>query len=187
MPKETFFNLADEKRKKIEDAAINEFSEYGLEKASINRIVENSEIAKGSFYQYFSDKKDLYLHIIQLIGQEKMKYISDTLKNPQKHDIFTLIKELYASGLKFAASNVKLANIGNQLLKNINSPIYQELLGENLPASYKIYEEMLKLAIQRGEVRADIDVEYTSFLLTTITVRYGLPTGMSTGRAETGN
>ena len=94
----------------------------------------------------------------------------DTLKNPQKHDIFTLIKELYASGLKFAAANVKLANIGNQLLKNINSPIYQELLGENLPASYKIYEEMLKLAIQRGEVRADIDVEYTSFLLTTITV-----------------
>ena len=82
-------------RSYYEDAAINEFSEYGLEKASINRIVENSEIAKGSFYQYFSDKKDLYLHIIQLIGQEKMKYISDTLKNPQKHDIFTLIKELY--------------------------------------------------------------------------------------------
>ncbi len=170
MPKDTFLNLANEKRKKVEDAAIDEFAEYGFENASINRIVENSEIAKGSFYQYFSDKKDLFLHIIQLIGQEKMKYLSDTLRNPQKHDFFTLLKELYASGLKFATSNVKLANIGNQLIKNVNSPIYQELLGENLPASYKIYEELLKLAVQRGEVREDIDIVYVSYMLVTLAV-----------------
>jgi AcrR family transcriptional regulator len=46
MPKQTFFNLPEEKREKIFSAAVDEFAEYGLDNASTNRIVKNSGIAK---------------------------------------------------------------------------------------------------------------------------------------------
>ena len=49
MPKDTFFNLADEKRKKIINEALKEFEENDFESASINQIVIRSEISKGSF------------------------------------------------------------------------------------------------------------------------------------------
>ena len=74
MPKDTFFNLPEDKRTLICDVAIDEFAEYPFDQASINRIVAKSGIAKGSFYQYFEDKKDLFLHIMQLIAEEKINY-----------------------------------------------------------------------------------------------------------------
>lgn len=59
MPKETFLNLPEEKKKKIIKAAQNEFERVPLEQASIKNIVENAGIARGSFYQYFESKEDL--------------------------------------------------------------------------------------------------------------------------------
>lgn len=59
VPKETFFNLAEEKKEKIINAAKKEFKRVPLEQASIKNIVEDAGIARGSFYQYFESKEDL--------------------------------------------------------------------------------------------------------------------------------
>ena len=67
MPKQTFLNLPEEKRNTIITAAINEFAEYGLENASTNRIVANSGISKGSFYQYFEDKQDVFMYLLTVV------------------------------------------------------------------------------------------------------------------------
>ena len=61
MPKETFLNLPEEKRNRILDAAIQEFAANPYDVASISNIVRKVGIAKGSFYQYFEDKKDLVI------------------------------------------------------------------------------------------------------------------------------
>ena len=71
MPKETFFNLPDDKRSLIINAAMEEFSKAGYNTASINQICKNSAIPKGSFYQYFTDKLDLYVYIMTLAIEEK--------------------------------------------------------------------------------------------------------------------
>ena len=57
--KPTFYNLPEEKRRRITAAIISEFSETSDEKVSINRIIHRAEISRGSFYQYFDDKVDL--------------------------------------------------------------------------------------------------------------------------------
>jgi len=54
-----FFNLSNEKQQTIEQAALDEFSEYGLCGSNMNRIVGQSKISKGSFYQYFEDNIDM--------------------------------------------------------------------------------------------------------------------------------
>ncbi len=54
---ENILNLPNEKRERIENAAIEEFATYTFRDASINRIISSVGIAKGSFYQYFNDKK----------------------------------------------------------------------------------------------------------------------------------
>ena len=63
MPKDTFFNLPEEKRQKIVEAAMLEFENNSFDSASINQIISVAQISKGSFYQYFEDKKDLYMHL----------------------------------------------------------------------------------------------------------------------------
>jgi AcrR family transcriptional regulator len=64
MPKDTFFNLPADKRALIRDVAISEFARYSYDAASINRMVAEAGIAKGSFYQYFEDKRDLFLYLM---------------------------------------------------------------------------------------------------------------------------
>ena len=59
MPKETFLKLPEEKKNKIIKAAKKEFERVPFEQTSIKNIVEEAEIARGSFYQYITSKEDL--------------------------------------------------------------------------------------------------------------------------------
>ncbi len=59
MIKSTFYNLPYDKRQRIIDAVVKEFMERPSEKVSINHIIKEAQISRGSFYQYFDDKVDL--------------------------------------------------------------------------------------------------------------------------------
>lgn len=170
MPKETFYNLPQEKRNRIEDVAIQEFKEYNYDASSINRIVENSEISKGSFYQYFEDKKDLYKHIFSIIADKKLEYMSPVLMNPFKHDLFTLIREMYKSGLSFAIENPDFLKIGNNLLAIPSHPIYDEILKDNKGKSDEVFEMLLENSMERGEIRDNLDIKMVAFILTNLNI-----------------
>ena len=165
MPKKTFFNLPEDKRAAICKVAIEEFAAHAFEQASINRIVAKSGIAKGSYYQYFENKEDLFLYLMQLIAEEKEKYISPVMRNPDQHDIFTLLREIYLSGIQFAAEHPQYAEISRKILESKGKPIYAEIMADNLPSAYVIFETLLENAIERGEVRADIDIKMFAYLI----------------------
>lgn len=83
MPKQTFFNLPKDKRDRIIQSAMIVFSSNSFNEASISEIIEGADISRGSFYQYFDDKLDLYMF---LIGLFKKNYHSLMIKNFQKYD-----------------------------------------------------------------------------------------------------
>ena len=60
MPTDTFFALPAERRDLLVREALVEFSEHSFAEASLSKIAARTRIAKGSFYQYFADKLDLY-------------------------------------------------------------------------------------------------------------------------------
>ena len=165
MPKETFFNLPADKRAAICDVAIEEFAAYSFEQASINRIVAGAGIAKGSFYQYFENKKDLYFYLLQLANEAKFEYLSPIMHNPEQNDFFTLLRDLYAAGIQFAVEYPRFAEISKRLLESKGAPIYEEVMVENRPAAYEFFTTLLQDSIARGEVRADIDVRMFAYLI----------------------
>ncbi len=168
MPKDTFFNLPEEKRSLILQVAIEEFAKYSFNQASINRIVSRSGIAKGSFYQYFEDKIDLFKYLIQVIASEKIKYLSPVMQNPDNYDFFTLLREMNLSGLRFAADHPHFDRVRARIMESRNSPIYHELLADNLPSAYGFYEKLLQDGVQRGEIRANIDIKMFAYLITSM-------------------
>ncbi len=82
MPKETFFNLPDDKRNKIINAARDEFTEHQFNKARVSNIIKNACIPRGSFYQYFEDLEDLFFYLIEelfdTIYDTGSKYVLET-------------------------------------------------------------------------------------------------------------
>lgn len=76
MPKSTFFHLSEEKQLRLLEAASIEFSRVALKEASIANIVKLAEIPRGSFYQYFEDKEDLYYYYFDLLSQDRKSEIT---------------------------------------------------------------------------------------------------------------
>lgn len=68
MPTERFYNLPEEKKRIIREAAIEEFIRVPYEKASINKIIQTAAISRGSFYTYFVDKRDLLGYVFEDAG-----------------------------------------------------------------------------------------------------------------------
>lgn len=65
MPSNTFLNLNKEKRDKIIEVSLQEFSSIPYPKVSINKIIMNAGIPRGSFYMYFESKEDLFEYLME--------------------------------------------------------------------------------------------------------------------------
>ena len=70
---ETFRRLPEEKKHRFLDAAWEEFARTPFEKASINKIVAKAQVPRGSFYQYFADKEDLFFYLLESMMKYLMK------------------------------------------------------------------------------------------------------------------
>lgn len=77
MPKQTFIKLPIDKKETLIHAAKKEFSRVPLFEASIANIVKEAGIPRGSFYQYFEDKEDLYYFLLDEYSQRlRSRFIS---------------------------------------------------------------------------------------------------------------
>lgn len=64
---DTFLRLPEEKRNRFLQAAWEEFTTASFAEASINQIVRRARVPRGSFYQYFLDKWDLFSVLMGLL------------------------------------------------------------------------------------------------------------------------
>lgn len=104
MPKETFLKLSKEKQQKVINSAKKEFARVPIENVSIKNIVEEADIARGSFYQYFENKEDLLIYILK----ENSEELNNKLRNKVEEtngDIFELYIFLYDSMIEEFTDN----------------------------------------------------------------------------------
>ncbi len=100
MPTETFNNLPTEKRERFIEESLKEFAIHNYDSASINRIIKNLGIARGSVYQYFTDKPDLWLFLKEYAENEKAIMIR-SVKREEFTSFWDYYKALYEKGIDF--------------------------------------------------------------------------------------
>ena len=140
MPTVTFMNLSKEKKDKIIKAAKKEFSRVPISEVLIKNIVEDAEIARGSFYQYFDSKEDL----LKFLLEEEMEKVDEFAKQALKEtsgDIF----EVYIRMYDFLINQdlIKEDKIFHQkVLENIKTSeedfyVLKNLMGEELKGPFQ--------------------------------------------------
>lgn len=113
MPTNTFFHLPEEKQQRLLDAAQIEFSRHSLQEASIANIVKLAGIPRGSFYQYFENKEDLYFY-----------YFATLRKNSERD----LEKQIIAEdGDLIEAMDVYFSKMIVEVLTGENASFYRNL------------------------------------------------------------
>lgn len=165
MPKDTFFNISEDRRERILACAIEEFSNYDYAEANISRIVKNAKIAKGSFYQYFEDKMDLFIYIVNQIGEKKQVMLAEFLDMSKDIEIFDLLRGMYASGVKFAFENPELMHIANRLFKSSDKELLDKINKGNEDQASAYFVSLFKKAQEKGELREDMDLELMAHMI----------------------
>lgn len=88
-----FKNIDPEKKDRIINSALEEFSKNGFDKASTNNIVKKAGISKGLLYHYFSSKKELYEYLEKFVFETIIDAINEKL-DWEESDIFERIKQI---------------------------------------------------------------------------------------------
>ena len=133
MPKATFFNLKEEKKQILIDAAKKEFSRVSLYDASISNILKTAGIPRGSFYQYFEDKEDAFFYLLNEHARERHEHLISNLKKFEG-DLFKAISEIFKSTLEHSEDKGQRDFIRNVLL-NMNYKIentFSQYLSEDV-------------------------------------------------------
>lgn len=133
MPNKTWNNLSQVKRKLIYERSLKYFAENEFNSASITELVKDLEIAKGSIYQYFKNKEDLYQHLLESAIDKKIKLFNVLLIQPEL-DSKSFIRSLCLLDYKFKIEFPQYYGIINRSLheseKNSYKVTLEDIVGQ---------------------------------------------------------
>ncbi len=109
MPTPTFLRLPAERRDRLVEEAIVEFSDRAYAEASLSQISRRARIPKGSIYQYFEDKLDLYRWLLtDEVPRRKRVFIGAA---PAAGDFWARLEAHVERGMAFLVEHPRLARL----------------------------------------------------------------------------
>jgi AcrR family transcriptional regulator len=173
LPKRTFNRLDDDKKERVMRAAIEEFQARGFESAKIEVIAQNAGVAKGSIYQYFDDKKELFLYSVTWALEYFMEIIDrqTPLKDMDVYDYFL-------SGSRERFELLKREPLLVAFSMDIFSGKFGSLAQEANRELYRIGEEyelrLIRNGKKRGTIRDDLDDKTLLLFFQGVTERFDI-------------
>jgi AcrR family transcriptional regulator len=161
VPSRTWERLPPAKRAAVEAAAQAEFAERGFSGGSLNVIAREAGVAKGSLFQYFADKLDLYAYIAEQASARIRAEMERRLAalDPDQRPLFAVLGNLIGQWVEYfdhhpveraltAAVNLEGDAAARQTVRAVANAHYLAVL-----------RPLLESALKRGDIRPDADVE----------------------------
>ena len=154
-------------------SAMDLFWLNGYSNTSIDTLLDSMNIGKGSFYQAFDNKRDLYLQTLDLYKNQTREFFEAISSNGKgikrlKNYFLSLIDEMYKEDFIQRGCflcNASIENSGkDKEVTNIVSSGFKEVIVK--------LTEIVAESQTRGEIRKDLDAEQTAHWL--FCISYGL-------------
>lgn len=173
MPKQTFLNLPEEKRKAFIEIALDEFANHDYNTASVSKIVEKAGIAKGSVYQYFEDKQDLFMYLLDFANQEMLNVIQQTPPPDPNADFFETLRWQMSVGVQ---ASLKYPVHSKLARRAYTSPLpFRDMILQKAKKTREEYFQGLVARAQTtGHLNPNLDPAVVSFMVQGLTGDMGL-------------
>ncbi len=161
-----FDRIDSSKREKILAIAVEEFAEYGLVGANINRIAKEAGISIGSLYQYFATKEDLYLTVVNLGLEHLEKALTPILES----DLSAMdkIRRIIDTIFETSSSEESLTRLYNRFTTEGNSELARMVATRLESISAQAYTKLLRQAKDEGSMEKEADVKAFAFCMDSI-------------------
>ena len=147
------------------DSALNEFSSRSYDEASLNEIIRNSGISKGSVYHHFGDKFGLLLSLLDILVAKKTEFFIPLLS---KHDpaagIFETLKGISHATMDYMFEQPLNYKLSLRLLE------YDQKLMNRIMEYFtfdfnKGFSDVVRNAVRSGQIRNDLPEEFVIKLI----------------------
>lgn len=159
MPTKRFENLDIERRERILEAARIEFVKNGYESASLNTIISEAGISKGSLYYYFEDKLDLYLTVLSQVMNELQHNIGGIGAGVFSDDFWQDIEDYTRKSLRMIKENPDFVRLARGLFSLISSGDIPDAVAEVI----NDWKSVMTAIVLRGQeldlVRTDLPLD----------------------------
>jgi len=163
-----------ERKSELLDSALDEFTRNNYESASLNTIIKNAGVSKGSFYYHFGNKENLYIYLLEHAFKQKWEFIRE--RNRQEPDLLTgkdffeKIRIQARFGAEFARAFPQYHRLAVMFSNEKGKEIHATGLKALKSGSESIMHEMIHSAVAEGSLRADFPEDFIlkvlDFLLT---------------------
>ncbi len=170
MPKPTFEKISPEKRERFLREAARLFAERGFAQTDMAELASRANVAKGSVYDYFDSKEDLYLHVCR-DGLERSRAAVYSGIDPS-WDVYRQLRHIFGQGVKFADSHPEYVamyiNIASAGLEMFAAELSLEV--EKFTADY--LKGLISTGVKQGLVRKDVDVKLSAFIINSLYIMF---------------
>lgn len=163
MPRERFYNLASKTRTGLLETATRHFAKSGLERASLNAILAEAGLSKGSFYYYFDDKDDLFATALEssLDAAIARLPVPELGSIPAK-DFWTTVERFVS---KWAAAFDTESDLFKAALQLTDAQRKSPRFAPMLAKGQAIYRQLIEPGQHLGCIRSDLSIETLGRLL----------------------
>lgn len=146
-----------EKRDRIINSALQEFSQNGYKKTAIDDIVQKAEVSKGLIFHYFGSKKKLYLSLYDNCTNIMLHEINQKL-DLSDTDFFNRISQIAQMKIKMMSQYPYLYKFWASSAIETDLEIKAEIDKKNLLISTNSYPEIFK-GIDLSKFKESVDLK----------------------------
>jgi TetR/AcrR family transcriptional regulator len=168
----TFRQLPPDKQERVMDAALEEFADRGYHQASLNRVVAQAGIAKGSLYQYFPNKEGMFRYIFQQALHRVRRTLTAVKEETLEQDFFTRLEKSLAGGVRFLREHPRIFNLYLKIQYDKNVPFREEFMAAVRRHAAEYFGSLVRRARSRGELRPGVREDTALFLLDAVFDRF---------------
>lgn len=163
------------RRQRILDSAHRTFLRDGFHAATMERIAEDAGISKQTLYNYFNDKDELFIVLLEERRTQRiMPAVAPALDELGGEDIEAALQRLTLALLRNAANPDLAALYRIALELATERPAFVASLRERVfRRNHELAMSALQRAVEQGTVR-DIDIEVAAAVLSGVVASYGL-------------
>ena len=145
-------------RERIYRAALKLFSERGLAATTVDEIVAVADVAKGTFFNYFRSKEEIFAFFIEIQLSKVGEAVNEAQKG--KRSIRDVLRRAFErlGGEVGSSSNLARALVASVL----GNDAACETVGTGMAEGRRLLEVILRLGQERGQVRSDRTVQSMS-------------------------
>lgn len=154
--------ISEEKLDRLLETGIKEFADKGLGNANINVIARNSGISVGTLYNYYGTKEKFFLACLR----KSMSLMEEVLKEASSGDIPILqrAEKLIRAIQKYSKDHADDMKMYHEITSGTDSGYAVMFAREIEDITASTYSSFIAQAVERGEIRADIDSRYFAFM-----------------------